>query len=463
MNNCVSHIGGQAGSILSNIADRKYTTVSVRLETDDLVISLPDYAWGHAELVFPKPQGLSQLSPIHNGNLYLVEGVYSEEDGYSFSFLINRENSDSYLDYRLLKASCWEDIGFTSKEPWARVQLKDYPAALEANGYSGYTLFSACCDQLVKKARILGSAFLGLKEKRLWNFAEFWRATGLIEDDYGTATYDEDFLKSLISNRYGFDQVISTAEELLFIPKCTQFLRNAAEVAELGGERLAFAWIFKFYKYVSRLIRENRLQCFGSRAAEAFKDASEEVNAVNCETGTFLQSAASAAVAEVLEPWLSIMGYTGSFPHYRRMKAVRGDFITVRQLPGETPDGIPCTFYLLEGARTHVSLHSGDIPVVDGAAFDSVRADDYYSSVSDTKYCRIRLAEVYSVQSEDRTSYSGLHLLPEYLRVIDKFLRFPIKSRKCSRLLITRRKNHSTFLSMAAGIVLAFLADVILV
>lgn len=400
VNDAASHMDRATGDFVrSCFSNLMWHGVSFVREGDTVTLNLRERLWGKAGIVFPNVRTKFTGTFPMVGIFFWMDAAYS--DGrYSFTFMIDVEFGDEDLDRRTVQDRNWVRFSFECDCPYMIFEGFDYGKYLSDFGYCGHRFIDNWCGEVLNKEAMLGEKSMSQKELELLPVAKIMLiAYQLADIDSGReikrqveGNLSQKVLEEL-DNRYGFKNMKAllkdSQQEQLW-----DMLEKAIEAwsgSEDFGETNKHIW--GFARLLREKEREDGVRLLYQNMVKLMRDCTSEFDGVSKIYGTYPQ--AQEKMRDIIEPKLLSEGFTGQYPHYRRRRGNKGEYISVNtyDMNNRTINGVMTYFFSLSsavkrlekrGKRKSAEYFAGGLP------FDATTADDCFSVFSkDTKYTEL--------------------------------------------------------------------------
>lgn len=350
-----SKIGSGAADFLQSFSMLSSQRVTLLRQMENLVLSLPDRLWGQAKLVFEAPLRCESFPLPMFGYIFWADAI-ATEDGLRFHLVIDTEFSDTVYIERLLQDKNWLELTVECPSAQLQVELCDYAGRAFSSGVGSYDLVLTCCRELLHKASILGAASLNQKERGLVGVAKLFYGAGLLSLTSRPLGDAAEQAAELMDNRYAYQRNAAYFEQRCgeLGKKLTALLNAALDEYENGATEKAGARLSEFCGFVHQMIKTGAIRYLSRPLMADFLKACEDFHAPYA-FGAFIDRAQNAMVKH-LEPLLKEAGFSGEFPHYRRIRRRKADLLSflLSDPPCSKSDGRIYFSYSLAVARCSV-------------------------------------------------------------------------------------------------------------
>lgn len=400
VNDAASHMERNTGDFVrSCFTNLMWHGVSFIREGDTITLNLRERLWGKAGIVFPEVQTkFIGTFPIV-GIFFWMDAAYVNGK-FSFTFLIDVEFGDEDLDMRAMQDRNWVKLSFECSSPYMIFEGFDYGKYLSDFGYCGHRFVDSWCGEILNKEAMLGERSLTQKETELLPIAKIMLIAYQLGDlDSGReiehqveGNLSQKVLETL-DNRYGFDKMKalfkdSGQDELYkMLEKAIEAWSESDDFGETNHQ------IWSFARLLREKERQDDIRLLYQNMVKMMCECTAEFSGVSRIYGTYTH--AEDKMREIIEPKLLSEGFTGQYPHYRRLRGSKGEYISVNtyDMNNRTINGVMTYFFSLSsavkklekrGTRTNTRYFAGGIP------FDQTTADDCYTVFRrDTKFAEL--------------------------------------------------------------------------
>lgn len=371
-----SRIAPEAGDFLQSFSQSRAQRVTLSFQPGSAVLSVPESLWGQARMVFDAPQtDLPQVGAEERsltGYLFWAEADRAD-DGMEFRFLIDTEFSDTVYTERLLQKQNWQEIRLSCREARMHVTRFDYAGLLRRRGSSGMAALAACFTELLKKQTMLGAMGLSMEENRLLGCAQLFAKSQLLPAVPPPAM--QTHADILFENRYLVERTADFFEQ-----NCGELGKELHRLLTDAQEKYDDEQPERTEKLMTRFCETLRQSEFDGSARQVTRPLLRrfaEATAEYCDTPYFsgAYDIACRAAMRGAEKFLTGHGFTGSFPHYYRLRGGKAEYLSVcvSNEPSLTTDGNLCFVCEIAAAKRRFSRVSGvatvfGLPAAEGCA-----------------------------------------------------------------------------------------------
>lgn len=311
-------------------ADPNIFPVKVRISTDNSGITCitPDNnPWG--EMIFEYPE-----AAVTGVELKECEGwmMWAEverlEERYEFSFLFNTDGSEILSMESIMRDKNWIEFKIRCKNPSIKIINCNYAHRWNETGCQSTKIFLESCRALITKAKDIGTLYLNEKERGLLYLAQLYECfSSAINPEITDAnTIDALKLEEFVNNQYGFEQtcnIISQTGDTEIL----EVLNNLKKYAEKKDIKKEAAECKSLLNTMEDRDKSSQGRLFYKNLAELMMEAASEYDKEWPGRSNFLKT--RSGIIKVIEPSIIKMGFTGEFPHYRRISKSIGEYITI--------------------------------------------------------------------------------------------------------------------------------------
>ena len=400
LNDAANYMEKAAGELLRSCStNMMWQNISIVQEDGGLYLNLTERFWGKAALFFPDVSSSFEGTFPLVGMLFCIEAEHTDA-GFEFSFVVNVEFGTDDMELRALQDRNWVRLTFRCGKPELQLTLFDYGKYLHDFGKCGHSFIEDWCSEAIHKEQSLGSVSMTEKEQALLPLAKILRVTYQMADvdaiiEKGSSPSQiaiPDKVLELLGNRYRFSLYEnlfkeSGQEELYGILKNAVEAWGDDDVETVGSELWHFAGSLREKE------RMDSLRVFYDRLIKEMLACTSEFEGVSRIYGTY--SEAEEKMRAIIEPVMIENGFSGDYPHYRRRRGKKGEYISVLtpSINKRTVNGV-MTYYFTISAAVKSLERRGKRKTAEyfaaGMPFESTTAEDC-SAVCDrhTKYAEL--------------------------------------------------------------------------
>lgn len=332
LNDAASHMDRNSGEFLRTYANISGQSISFTRRDGCVVMHAQERQWGRASLVFPEAEmKFSGTFPLV-GFLFWIDAEYSN-GRYTFSFIVDVEFGNTDNHKRSLQDRNWLKFTFDCACPYMELNTLDYGKMLADFGKCGHDFIECWSNEIMFKESIVGFGSLSEKEKELLHAARIFKIAyqlaGMEEGDESSSHNDlrlSDKVLETLENRYKFsrfetlfksvgeDNLYKLLSDAMEAWSCSDFDETSKKIREFSmllREKEEMDTVRPLYKKIVQLMRECTAEFDGeSQLFSTYPQAEQKMR-------------------DIIEPQLNSMGFGGEFPHYRRRRGKRGEYISV--------------------------------------------------------------------------------------------------------------------------------------
>ena len=400
LNDAANYMDRAAGELLRSCStNMMWQNISIIQEDGGLLLNLTERFWGKASLFFPDVSSAFEGTFPLVGMLFCIEAEHTDS-GFEFSFVVNVEFGTDDMELRALQNRNWVRLTFKCGCPVLRLSLFDYGKCLRDFGKCGHGFIEDWCSEAVNKEQSLGSISMSEKEQELLPLAKILRVTYQMADvdmltDGGHSPSEiaiPNKVLELLGNRYRFGLY-----EKLFEETGQQDLYEILkESVDAWGDDDVEAVASELWKFAGQLRakeRDDSVREFYDRIIKRMLECTSAFDGKSRIYGTY--SDAEEKMRSIIEPVLMQNGFTGDYPHYRRRRGKKGEYISVltSNINKRTVNGVLTYYFSLSaavkklerrGKRKNAEFFASGMP------FESTTAEDCaYVSDRNTKYAEL--------------------------------------------------------------------------
>ena len=476
LNDAANHMERAAGELLRSCSSNMmWQNVTLIQEDDGLLLNLTERFWGKAGLFFPDVTSTFEGTFPLVGMLFSIEAEHTDA-GFEFSFVVNVEFGTDDMELRALQNRNWVRLTFKCGSPELRLSLFDYGKYLLDFGKRGHGFIEDWCSEAISKEQYLGSSSMSDREQELLPLAKILRIAYQMADveSFGNGGHSPSEIAipgkvlELLGNRYRFGQY-----ENLFKETGQQELYDIlAKAVDAWGEddmETIAVEMWNFARMLREKERNDLIREFYGRLIQTMCGCTSDFDGISRIYGTY--SEAEEKMRSIIEPKLTENGFSGSYPHYRRRRGKKGEYISVltSNVNKRTVNGVMTYYFSLSAAVKQLERRGKRKSAeyfAAGMPFDSTTAEDC-AAVYDGRTKYTELGGIYDGESaeinidifegmsgENPTADTAEELLPFVDVALDAFKgkSIPRWYRKKRRKSSVRYKNEIT----ASGTVMKF-------
>ena len=400
LNDAANYMEKAAGELLRSCStNMMWQNISIVQEDGGLYLNLTERFWGKAALFFPDVSSSFEGTFPLVGMLFCIEAEHTDA-GFEFSFVVNVEFGTDDMELRALQDRNWVRLTFRCGKPELQLTLFDYGKYLHDFGKCGHSFIEDWCSEAIHKEQSLGSVSMTEKEQALLPLAKILRVTYQMADvdaiiEKGSSPSQiaiPDKVLELLGNRYRFSLYEnlfkeSGQEELYGILKNAVEAWGDDDVETVGSELWHFAGSLREKE------RMDSLRVFYDRLIKEMLACTSEFEGVSRIYGTY--SEAEEKMRAIIEPVMLENGFSGDYPHYRRRRGKKGEYVSVltSNINKRTVNGVLTYYFSLSAAQKKLERRgSRKAPeyFAAGMPFDLTTAEDCsYVFDGKTKYAEL--------------------------------------------------------------------------
>ncbi len=350
-----------------------------RREDGSVELSMHERRWGRLSINFPNCEIIEGQSLPILGFVYIIEGEALEDGRFRFEILFDTEFFPANDFVRALKPTAWRHASFICDAPGAQLAAVNYALAAEIRGASRLESVRYSSEILCEKASLAGEAMLSAAERSALNVAKLLYATKLLAEKgkKGDARLD-DILLDLADNRYAFEKITELFRKEKAEP-IAKLLEKSVQYLDSDDVDRALNTMTKIAPVMDSLCAEGELVPLLEKLHSMMLAAGECEESGDTREAVFRKAA--AAFADALEPQLRKMGFEGKYPHYRRIRHGRAEYISaVTEREGEAlEDGRLHFSFIIAAAQTRMKRSERKAGVLRGIDFDKTYGTDLFN------------------------------------------------------------------------------------
>lgn len=336
LNDAISSMDRSTGSFIRTYSGLINILVSLNREENSITMYTAPQLWGRASLVFPDVETKFCGTFPMVGMLFKMD-IEHINDKYLFDFLLDVEFGNKDNDKRFLQDRNWVKLSFECSCPHMELKTFDYGKILADFGKCGHDFIDAWCGEVLNKEYILGADSLSDKERKLLPAAKILKPSYQIAD-FETGAFsrisEEDILlpaktAEALENPYK----LALFEKLLKSERhedLCKYLNDAAEAWSCSDVSGTSRNIINFAALLKTKEQNDSVRTLYKKISELMCDCTSEFKDKSILYGTYTE--AEKKMCQIIEPNLLSLGFTGEYPHYRRRRGKKGEYITVRTI-----------------------------------------------------------------------------------------------------------------------------------
>lgn len=386
LNDAANHMERAAGELLRNCStNMMWQNISIVQEGGGLLLNLTERFWGKASLFFPDVSSAFEGTFPLVGMLFCIEAEHTDA-GFEFSIVVNVEFGTDDMELRALQNRNWVRITFACGRPELRLSVFDYGGYLRDFGKRGHGFIEDWCSEAISKEQSVGNASVSEKEQELLPLAKILRVTYQMADAETEAGGEHrpseiaipNKVLELLSNRYRFglyEEIFkeSGQQELYDI------LSRAVDAWSDDDVETVISELWNFARELRKSERNDMIRGFYDRLIQMMLACTAEFDGVSRIYGTYPE--AEEKMRLIIEPELIHQGFTGSFPHYRRRRGKKGEYISVltSNVNKRTVNGVLTYYFSLSAAEKKLERRGKRKSAeyfAAGMSFDGTTAED---------------------------------------------------------------------------------------
>ncbi len=332
-----SRLKAPADTFLRTFFSLSNQRIFITLEGDELVISPAEREWGHAVIKFTDCRFEHQPVMPLPGFSVAAEADLSDKERIGLSILIDTRFGDAVNDLadRLLSDEGWQTVSFSCSDITLEAEFTDYVGRMRARGASRAETVFDSCRILLNKRLIIGSDGLNSRERSLMPIASLLGAADAYitsinsgKDhppfDFADWQYDDLILDSL-SNRCVMQSFVETLRKY-GCRDLAAVLEKASLESYIEDNEKALSTAKMFGVGVNKKLGNGTLRPLLHHLSTQFSEAS----ALNTGSTESIRTEALliSELSKTADGRMSDMGFTGSFPDYRRTRDDQTDYIS---------------------------------------------------------------------------------------------------------------------------------------
>ncbi len=333
VNNAASRMDKSAGELLKACSNSRDQIITINMRDGDALAYLNEKGWGKASLVFPNVSTKFNSSFPIVGKLFCVDAEYLPDGGYSIGFTVDVEFGDETSLKRTLQDRNWVRLQFRCDEPLSELNLMDYGKWIADSGRRGHSFIDKWCEQLLSKDNTVGEQSLSSDEKELLPIACLFKTAYLISDINEEISFDNkkslgipDSIMDMVCSSYKQRRTLKLLEEHGETP-LRDYLSKACEEWSCSDEDAAVKSLMDFSAALRNREREGALRKMYAEISDRMMSCTAAFDGNSRLYGNYRQ--AMDKVGSAAEPQLRSEGFSGDFPHYRRIRGKKCEFISI--------------------------------------------------------------------------------------------------------------------------------------
>lgn len=348
-------------------------------EDGSLELSLHERRWGRLSISFPRCEMSTENSVPALGFMYILEGEVIENDRYRFEILLDTEFSAPNDTIRALRPTAWKQVSFTCDAPRAQLSPINYTAAADIRGASKLETVRYASEVLCEKASLAGDSMLSAAERTALPMARLISASKNLHDKGKKGDIkSEDTLIELADNRFAFERMAELFEKEKAEP-VAKLMQKAISCMDNEDIDSLLRTLRKFPALTDELCSHGELMPLMVSLRNTMLKAGECEEAENSREAVF--RAAAKAFETAVEPHISKMGFSGEYPHYRRIRHGKAEYISaiVEKEPEALDGGNLSYAFMLCAAQTKMKRAQRKAGTIRGISFSESCATDFFN------------------------------------------------------------------------------------
>ncbi len=297
-----------------------------RREDGSIELSLHERRWGRLSIIFPDCENVSDRCLPTLGFMYIIEGEMAGDDRYHFNILFDTEFSRDDKSIRALRGTAWKQVSFNCGAPQVKLEAINYALAADLRGASRLETVRYSSEVLCEKASLAGDALLSADECTALSAARLISATKTLSDKGRAGDIkSEDMLYDLADNRYVFQQLsqLFKKEKAEPLHKLMQKVIDYMDEEDIDS---ALKTMKRLPLLMDELCSHCQLMPLLVKLRDMMGRAGDCEESESTRENVFRK--ASEAFRNAIEPQLAKLGYSGEYPHYRRIRHRKAEYIT---------------------------------------------------------------------------------------------------------------------------------------
>ncbi len=348
-----------------------------RLEDGSVELSFHERSWGRLSLVFNDCDGPDEQSIPVIGFVYMLEGEPVADGRFRFEILFDTEFIQKSNEVRALRPDSWRQVAFTCAAPQVKLTPINYALAAHLRGASRLEAVRYGSKALCEKASFVGTAMLSAAERRILPLAKLISASkALAESGMEIDIKNDAILTELSENRYVLTQLCDFFESQNVLP-LSRLMEKAIVCSDCDDTEGAFNCFRQIPEIIDELCARGELMPLLENLQNKLLSAGECEEAADSRESVF--RIAADCFGEELAKRLERQGFSGEYPHYRRMRRGKAEYVTaiIAQEPEMLPDGnLRCGFALC-AAQTKTKRAERKSGIIREIAFEKSCAADF--------------------------------------------------------------------------------------
>lgn len=348
-----------------------------QLDDGCIELSFHERSWGRLSLIFKDCDGFDEQDVPVLGFIYMIEGEPVGDGRFRFEILFDTEFLPKSDAVRALRPDSWRQVSFTCSAPQVELVPINYALAAHLRGASRLETVRYSSIALCEKLSFAGSAMLSAAERRMLPVAKLISASKVLaEKDMEIDIRSDSTLTELAENHYVLTQLSDFFESRNALP-LSRLLEKITECSDCDDIDGAFKGFKKVPEMMDELCACGELMPF----LERFHG--EMLNVGECEEVSHSREAvfrsAACCFGEALEERLNKLGFSGEYPHYRRMRRGKAEYVTaiiVRESE-MLPDGNLAYGFALCAAQVKTKRAERKKGIIRGIPFEKSCAADF--------------------------------------------------------------------------------------
>lgn len=292
----------------------------------DITLSCAERGWGKANVVFEQCSGNIPEMPLPGYAFFI--GLAPHEEGFEAAFIVDTHFSTGEFAERLLNDDGWLEFSFICKNVKVEAELYDYGARLHSRGTPHHELIDEACKILISKQELMGDTWLSSGEAEMLPFAYLMHGVGALldnEDSLAPEFCDAMILKAL-DNRWAMRRLCSELEES-GCKMAAQLLEFAHTACYENDSNRALKAAEAFRNVLEKSLENGEARKFYQTMSERCIAMSTVKSSTSVRIAA--EKKALEAVRAAAEPFILSLGFSGTFPNYRRKRKSEIEYISL--------------------------------------------------------------------------------------------------------------------------------------
>ena len=321
-----SRLGGAESSFLQAFFALSNQRVFITRNGGRITLSAAEREWGRVSVRFDDCECAELPGLPLPGYAVATEAEVLADGRLSFSILVDTYfKSETDFIGRLLSDEGWQRITFTCSDIAVEMTCVDYVRRMEECGTPKADMVENACRILINKNMLIGRDALNPEERMLMPAAVLTGVRESVNDGDISDWQGEDMIFDALENRYAVSRFITQLKEAdcAEMAKC---IEQAAQAYDNGQEKEALRFAKLFAAFFNACVADGSGRPLLHSMCRGFSRASALNTGLT--TRARAETAALECVRKSVSPVMEKLGFSGSFPNFRRKSDERLEYIS---------------------------------------------------------------------------------------------------------------------------------------